>query len=103
MLSTYLRGQVPPRRLGRAAVRRPAPGMSADRDVRRRPCSVVIARLNDDQVFAADGIDEPMLVGDPPRPIAAEIPGQPLWLPDPLSIPSPPPTPLRRQRPEMSG
>jgi len=33
--------------------------------------SVVIARLNDDQALTADGIDEPMLVGDPARPVSA--------------------------------
>ena len=35
--------------------------------------SVVVARLDDDEAVPRDRVDEAMLVGDPPRPVAREV------------------------------
>lgn len=38
----------------------------------------MIPSLHDDQILAAYGVDEPVLISDPPGPVATEVLGQTL-------------------------
>ena len=70
-IESQVRQRVREPRLRSAPAMGCAPSASAPEHVGHT--SVVVARLDDDEDVPVDRVDQPMLVRDPPRPVAREV------------------------------